>query len=165
MEKLEGFKARSYLDTAELRTVGFGFNMDSLFSKKTWDELEIPEDFSRVYDESQLISRDSAYALFYDIWKDAENSAIQRASVLGLNFKTFPDWKKFILKDIVYNTGSANSWTKVFTEVDSDKVLFEARRKQTIVDGRVAKIGYHYGLLKDLDDAHRIGLIGAKYIV
>ena len=147
--------------------------MDTLFSKKTWDDLKITEDFSKVYDGSQLLSRVSAYALFYNVWYEAQNSARKRAKDLSLDFDSFPEWKQFILTDIVYNTGSVSKWTKVFTETEPRKVLFQARRKQTVIDSRVAKIGYHFGILEDfdgdndidVDDARFIGLSEAKYIV
>ena len=75
------------------------------------------------------------------------------------------DYKKFILADIVYNTGSIKKWKKVLIKEDPNDVLFEARRNpKQIMDSRVAKIGYHFGLLKNIEEAHSIGLEFAKYL-
>ena len=165
IEKLEGFRAKAYKDTKNITTVGFGFNMQTLISRDIWESLEIEESFYDVYWGKAELSRDSAFSLFLDIWLSSEKAAIARARVLGLDFHSFPDWKKFILTDIAYNTGSVSGWTNVFKAEESDDVLFEARRKQLEIDSRVAKIGYHFGLIKDLDDAKRIGLSEAKYLL
>ena len=164
IEKLEGFRSISYVDTAHKRTVGFGFNMDTLYSKSIWSDLKIEEDFDKVYDESQLISRDSSYILFNDFWKRSVILARTRTKELNLDWNSFPDWKKFVLADIAYNTGDLQSWRKVFIATDSDEVLFQARRKQKEIDSRIAKIGYHYGLIDNLAHAKAIGLSEAKYL-
>ena len=76
-----------------------------------------------------------------------------------------PDWKKFILKDIVYNTGSIKKWRKVLVNTVPEEVLYEARRNpKELMDSRVCKIAHWYGLAKDLEDCKRIGLEYAKYV-
>lgn len=165
MKKLEGFKRKSYSDTKGLITVGIGFNMDTLYSKSIWDELDILEDFSLVYNEAVELCDESIEKLFSHIWSSSITSAKLRAKALGLEYDAMPDWHQFILADIAYNTGSVNGWTKVFRESSPEKVFFEARRKQTEIDSRVAKIGHHYGLIPTLEYAHEIGLTEAKYLV
>lgn len=172
IEKLEGFRAKAYKDTKNITTVGFGFNMQTLISRDIWESLEIEESFYDVYWGKAELSRDSAFSLFLDIWLSSEKAAIARARVLGLDFHSFPDWKKFILTDIAYNTGSVSGWTNVFKADEPHEVLFEARRKQHSIDSRVAKIGYHFNLIEDfdgdgdidIDDARFIGLSKAKYL-
>ncbi len=166
MKKLEGIKYIAYDCTANKRTIGIGFNMESYGAKKVWDKLQIPEDFDKVFNKEQELSEESAIKLFNKTWKWCEKKATQRADKLGLHYTSMPDFKRFILADIVYNTGSISKWRKVLLNKGPRDVLFEARRNpKEILDGRVAKIGYHFDIVKDLEDAHNLGLEYAKYLV
>ena len=138
--------------------------MDAVGAMNIWDELNIYPDFTSVYNGKAMLDRRNGMFLFDHFWKDAEFKARKRAETLGLDYNSFPEWKQFILADIVYNTGNVDNWKKVFEETEPEKVLFQARRKQPEIDGRVAKIGYHYGLIHSLEHAHGIGLVGAKYL-
>jgi len=138
--------------------------MDAVGAMKIWDDLNIAPDFANVYNGSAMFDKYNGMILFEHFWTRAEIQAEDRAKELGLVYADFPEWKKFILADIVYNTGNIRNWTKVFTETEPDKVLFEARRKQEEIDGRVAKIGHYFYLINTLKDAHKIGLVGAKYL-
>ena len=165
MEKLEGLKLKAYDCTANKRSIGYGFNMEQYSALSIWEELNIQEDFNKVFNREIEISKNSAEKLFYYFWEKCEEKAKKRCVELNLNYDNMPDYKRFILADIVYNTGSIKKWKKVLTNEDINDVLFEARRNpKQIMDSRVAKIGYHFGLLKNIEEAHSIGLEFAKYL-
>lgn len=166
MKKLEGLELQAYDCTAGKRTVGIGFNMEQEGARNVWEKLHIKEDFDLVFNKTTLISEDSANMLFRDFWATCEAKASKRAEELNLRYSSMPDYKRFILADIVYNTGSISKWRKVLMNKTPESVLFEARRNpKEIMDSRVSKIGYHFGIIKDLEEAHKLGLEHAKYLV
>ena len=147
MKVLEGCEYTAYRCTSGFVTVG------------------VAEDFDSVYEGESTISDDTAEALFEDIWSKCEMSARNRCKELKLNYDGMPEYKRFVLKDIVYNTGSISNWYKVLVNTDPRDVMYEARRNpKRVMDSRVAKISYHYGICKDLDDCIALGLEYAKYI-
>ena len=165
MKILEGCAYRAYRCTSGFVTVGVGFNMDSSGAKKIWNTLDVTEDFDKVYTGDMDVSEGSALKLFEYIWSTCEMRVRARCKELKLNYDVMPVYKKFVLKDIVYNTGSISNWYKVLVYVDPRDVIFEARRKpKTIMDSRVAKIAYQYGICKDLEDCIALGLEYTKYI-
>jgi len=166
MIKLEGLKLEAYDCTAGKRTVGIGFNMEAQGARKVWSKLKIQEDFDDVFYKRVQISKETASKLFSKAWAWCEKNASERARELNLDYDSMPEYKRFILGDIVYNTGSIKKWRKVLINETPESVLLEARRNpKEIMDSRVAKIGYHYGIVKDLEDAKQLGLVHAKYIV
>ena len=169
IDRLEDCRLESYLCSENKRTVGYGFNMDAAGAKKRWIKLNIMEDFDDVYDEYEKITHFSATVLFEHFWDYCERQAIKRCVELSVSYDALPEWHKFILVDIVYNTGSLSNWYKVVKLKEPTKVLFEARRKDDdgghSLDSRVAKIGYYFGIIKDLEDAHKLGLDEAKYLI
>lgn len=166
MTKLEGLKLQAYDCIAGKRTIGAGFNMEQAGAKDKWESLHIKEDFDRVFNKEQLITEETANMLFRDVWATCEFKASKRCDELELHYSSMPDYKRFILADIVYNTGSISKWSKVLKNKKPEDVLFEARRNpKEIMDSRVAKIGYYFGIVKDLDEAHKLGLEHAKYLV
>ena len=166
MVKLEGLKLEAYDCTAGKRTVGIGFNMESVGARKVWNKLEIAEDFDDVFYKRIQISEATASKLFHKTWKWCEKKAAERATELNLSYNSMPSYKRFILADIVYNTGSIKKWRKVLINKSPESVLIEARRNpKEIMDSRVAKIGYHFGIIKDIEEAKKLGLVYAKYIV
>jgi len=166
MVKLEGLKLVAYDCTAGKRTVGIGFNMEASGARKVWNKLKIAEDFDDVFYKKAQISEASASKLFHKAWGWCEKKASERAKELNLEYNSMPDYKRFILADIVYNTGSIKKWRKVLINKTPESVLLEARRNpKELMDSRVAKIGYYFGLIKDLEEARHLGLEHAKYIV
>jgi len=164
MKILEGYSDISYVCTKGKTTVGVGFNMDQASAKIVWQELGIPEDFYDVYNGITGVSEDTCYKLFNYYWDIAEKAVRTRCIAVDEVYDEMPEYKQFVLKDIVYNTGSIRNWYKVFKEQEPKKVLYQARRRQRDLDSRVAKIGKYYGLITSLEDAHNIGLTEAKYI-
>ncbi len=166
MKRLEGFKTTAYDCTAGKRTIGIGFNMESVGARKVWDKLQIPEDFDKVFYKEQELSEDSAIKLFNKTWNWCKKQASSRASELNLDYNSMPPYKKFILADIAYNTGSVKKWHKVFIKKNPEEVLYEARRNpKEILDSRVAKIGYYFGIINSIEDAKKIGIQYVKFIV
>ena len=156
---LEGYESMVYEDTDGNKTVGIGFNMDAVGARETWKRLHIPEYFSDVYYGFQELSEASAEMLARDYWATCEQQAERRAEELELNYNAFEDYKRFILADIAYNTGSVSKWYKVFVLNDPKKVLLEARRKpHKFLDNRVAKIGNYFGIISSVDEAKELGL-------
>lgn len=164
IKSLEGFRSRAYTDTTRHVTVGYGFNMDQLSAHSTWTLLGIPVLFEEVYDGRTELPEKYARLLYEYYWDMSVVRAKERSHDLGYFYEQFNDFKRFILADIQYNTGSIENWTRVFDESSDLSVLFEARRKQENIDSRIAKIGYYFGVIDSLDDAHSAGLSGAKYI-
>jgi hypothetical protein len=176
LEKLEGFEAFSYKDKHDNTpgnpddnvTVGYGFNMDGHGARDVWSRLDIEEDFDGVRDDNHELSRESAAKLLEDFWENCEDAAKLRCDEVSIRYGALPEWHRFILADIVYNTGSISNWYKVIVMKNPEAVLYESRRKDAdgghTLDSRIAKIGYAFGLIESLEDAHRIGLTEAKYI-
>jgi len=174
---LEDIREYSYIDmhdnTPEIVgdnvSVGLGFNMDAKGARDRWNKALIPENFDNVYHGIEKLSKDSAIKLFIPFWKYCEIKAKKRAEYLGLNFNAMPEFHRFVLTDIAYNTGSVSKWRKVFISKNQDTILFEARRKDPdgghSLDSRVAKIGHHFGIIPSLEYAHHIGLDEAKYLI
>ena len=159
MIQLEGLKLQAYDCPAGKRTVGIGFNMDSISAIDIWEKLSIAEDFYKVYDKEIEISKDTAIALYKYIFDKCIDKADKRAKELGLNYSAMADYKRFILADIAYNTGSVNKWTKVFQLAAPEKVLYEARRRpKELMDNRVAKIGVYFGIINSIEEAKELGL-------
>ncbi len=166
MERLEGLKFVAYDCSLGFRTVGYGFNMEQVGARKTWNKLNIQENFDLVFDKQLPISQETADLLFMKVWKWCVNTASARCEELGINYGSLPEYKKFVLADIAYNTGSVRKWKKVFLMNNPRDVIYEARRNpKEIMDSRVAKIAYYYDIIKTLDEAHELGLEFAKYIV
>ena len=166
MDKLEGLELMAYDCPAGKRSVGRGFNMEQVGARDVWSRLHIKEDFDRVFNKQINIKESTADMLFRDFWATCEHKASNRCDELGLHYNSMPEYKRFILADIVYNTGSISKWRKVLVNKEPRDVLFEARRNpKELMDSRVAKIGYYFGIIKDLEDAHKLGLEYAKYIV
>lgn len=165
MVKLEGMREIAYDCTAGKRTIGIGFNMEAHGARNTWAKLGIPEDFVRVFEKQEKLSKESAIKLFDKTWKWCNKKAMQRCEQLEVDYSKLPDWHKFVLADIVYQTGNINNWTQVVLNTTPKEVLFQARRKQTIIDSRISKTGYYFGLINTLEEAHEIGLTEARYLV
>ncbi len=169
IDRLEDFRAEKYLCTANHITIGYGFNMEAAGARDTWDGLDIKESFTSVFSGDLRLSKFSAIKLFDYQWKYCEMVALKRAAELNIVWAAAPEYKRFIWADIVYNTGSISTWSKVITSKDPRHVLFEARRKDPdgghTLDSRLAKIGYYFGIISDLDDAIKLGLDEAKYII
>ena len=164
IEKLEGYEEYAYTDTEGKVTVGYGFNMDASSARDIWNKLEIPEDYDKVYDKEIDISKNTGLVLLCYIWGKAIKKAKARAEDLGYKWNEYNEFQKFILTDIAYNTGSVNNWTKVFA-ADGKTMLKEARRRQRELDSRIAKIGYHYGVISSLEEAIEAGLEEARFIL
>jgi len=166
MKILEGCESTSYVCTSGKVSVGVGFNMQQVAAEVIWNELGIKEDFNDVYQGVQEISDDTSFKLFEYFWENiCEGAVILRCAELELDYHSMPDWKKFILKDIVYNVGSIKKWRKVLVETTPNKVLYEARRRpHKLMDSRVAKIAKFYGFIDTVEDAKELGLIYAKYV-
>jgi GH24 family phage-related lysozyme (muramidase) len=166
MKILEGVEYIAYDCTAGKRTVGVGFNMESYGARKVWDKLEIKEDFDKVFYKEEFLSELSMVKLFEHTWKWCQRKAEERAKQLGLNYSSMPEYKKFILADIVYNTGSINKWRKVLLNKDPESVIYEARRNpKYLMDSRVAKIAYYYRIISTLEEAKQLGLTYAKHLI
>ena len=165
MKRLEGLKLKAYDCTAGKRTVGLGFNMDASGARSVWERLNISEDFDKVHSQQEKIEESTAITLFEDFWARCKDKASRRCAQLGLDYKSMPEYKRFILADIVYNTGSISGWTKVITNTEPRDVLYEARRNpKPIMDSRVAKIGNYFGIISSVEEANQMGLVYAKYI-
>jgi len=165
MKRLEGLEFKAYDCTAGKRTVGLGFNMDALGARSIWQRLNIPESFNRIYNQQEKIEESTAIILFEDFWARCKKKASIRCAELDLDYESMPEYKKFILADIVYNTGSISNWTKVITNTEPRDVLYEARRNpKPIMDSRVAKIGNYFGIISSVEEANQMGLVYAKYI-
>lgn len=165
MKKLEGSRSIAYDCTSNKRTIGIGFNMESAGARKVWSKLGIPEDFDAVFNKEQKLSDESANKLFEKTWKWCIKKAQERCDKLNVSYNALPIWHKFILADIVYNTGSIYKWTQVVVKTEPKDVLLEARRQpHEIMDSRVAKIAKNYGFISTVEDAKDIGLEYTKYI-
>ena len=166
MSRLEGIELLAYDCSLGFRTIGVGFNMEQVGARKVWAKLNIEEDFDDVFNKEIGISEETADRLFNKVWGWCKKKASERAKELNLEYNSMPDYKRFILADIVYNTGSIKKWRKVLINKTPESVLIEARRNpKELMDSRVAKIGYYFGIIKDLEDARHLGLEHAKYIV
>lgn len=164
IELLEGRRDIAYDCTAGKRTVGLGFNMESYGARKVWMKEKIPEDFDKVFNREQKLSEESANKLFDRTWKWCEKKARERAYELELNYDAMPEWKRFILADIAYNTGSIKKWKKVLINKEPKDVLCEARRNpKDIMDSRVCKIATYYGFTNNVEECRAIGLEYSKY--
>lgn len=165
MTIIEGFEREVYKCTAGKDTIGFGFNMEQSGARDIWELLEIEEDFDNCKNGQQQISLESASILLENFWKNCVSKAKERCLALGENYNDLPEWHQFILADIVYNTGSISKWRNVIKRKYPQDVLFEARRNpKEIMDSRVSKIGYFFGLIGTLEEAHKIGIKHAKYL-
>ena len=167
MVRLEGIKLKAYDCPKNIRTVGVGTSLEKPNIRDIWKELEIKEDFDKVFNKEIKISMETAKKLFEYDWNDARQKVIHRIEELKLPFKLgdMPFWKQFILIDIAYNTGSVKKWKKVFLRTNPKDVLYEARRHPyELMDSRVAKIGYYFGIIDTLEEARELGLEYAKYI-
>lgn len=162
---LEGYKTEVYKCTEGYNTIGFGFNMDQENAERVWRDLGCNESFVEVRNGLESISYTTAKILLEDFWYNCEIKASDRCNQLGVEYDKLPEWHRFILCDIVYNTGSISGWTKVVTATEPKEVLVQARRRQRDLDSRIAKIGYYYKLIDSLDEAHKIGLTEARYLV
>ena len=165
MERLEGVRFKSYKDTKGLVTVGYGFNMDANRAMQIWVNLDIMEDFDDVYSGDEELSHFSSIVLLEYFWEKCIQSASKRCKKLNVDYANLPEWHRFVLADIVYNTGSLSKWYRVIIETEPEKVLMEARRRpHEVMDSRVAKIGYFFGLLGSVDEAISLGLDGTRYV-
>ena len=159
MVVLEGLKLLAYDCTSGKRTIGIGFNMDMIGAKELWLKLCIKEDFDLVYNQKIAISELSATMLFRHMWAGCDAKADKRAKELNLNYSAMADYKRFVLADIVYNTGSISGWTKVLQYKEPRRVLTEARRKpHKYLDNRVARIGNYFGIISSVEEAIDLGL-------
>lgn len=166
MKILEGSKNIAYDCSKGFRTIGVGFNMEQIDARLIWHKLKIPENFDMVFHKNQQLSEDSTKILFDYIWSSNVNQAQARAKVLGLDYDKMRGFHKFILADIAYNTGSVSGWKKVFSNTKAVDIMYEARRHpKSMMDTRVAKIAYYFGIIDSLEDAHRVGLNYARYLV
>ena len=165
MKRLEGMMTTSYDCTSGKRTVGIGFNMDAIGARKVWDKLQILEDFDAVYNKKQKLSEESASRLFDKTWNWCKKKAEERCAELGVDWEPMAAWHKFVLADIVYNTGSISKWSKVVKETAPGRVLIEARRRpHEIMDSRISKTAKYFGFIDTVEDAVAMGLKYAKYI-
>ena len=165
MKKLEGCKERVYQDVLGNPTVGIGFNLHSPGAKDLWTKAGIPEKFEDVMTGRATLHNDSIEKLFKESWEWCKARAEARSLNLDLDYYSMPAYKQFILADIVYNTGSVTKWKKVFMNTDIEGVIFEARRKPyAILDGRVAKIAKHFGIIDTVADAKDLGLVYTKHV-
>lgn len=170
MMKLEGFRSLCYKDHLGNNTIGIGFNMDSKGSKEIWEKL-IDPDFDKAYKGEIQIGLEDGIALLAPFWDNADYQVKQRIKELqnkGLVVMELNDmtaFKRFILKDIVFNTGNIQEWTKVLTETEDKKVMIEARRTQRELDSRIAKIAAAFDVIESVEEAVECGLTEAKYIV
>ena len=166
MERLEGLELKAYDCTAGKRTVGLGFNMDASGARSIWERLNISEDFDKVHSRQEEIKESTATVLFEDFWVRCKARASRRCTQLGLDYESMPEYKRFILADIVYNTGSISNWTKVITNTEPRDVLYEARRNpKPIMDSRVAKIGYYFDIIGSVEEAKQLGLVYTRFII
>ena len=165
MKLLEGYKLEVYTCTSGFKTIGIGTNLERSGIEDTWKKLGLIEDLEAVLN-GELISETTAKLLFNADWEWCIKKADERASKLGLSYKSMPEWHRFILADIVYNTGSINKWSKVLKNTTPKDVLIEARRTpHKLMDTRVCKIGYYYKLISSIEHARKIGLTYSKYLV
>jgi hypothetical protein len=165
MTVLEGNKSIAYDCPAGFRSVGVGFNMEQVGARKVWDKLQIKEDFDKVFNKEQSLSDESSQMLFDKVWKWCDKVAKKRCNDLGVSYEALPQYHKFIVQDIAYNTGSVKDWRKVFLNKTPESVLYEARRNpKELMDNRVSKIGFYFGIIKNIDDAKKVGLEFAKYL-
>ena len=165
VKELEGLRRYSYVCVRNYRTVGIGFNMDQAGSRELWKKLKIEEDFDKVYQGKTPLSMRSIEALFHKTWDWCLKRAKDRCEDLGINYNEAKEYQKFIWADLVFNTGSVNHYELVFKATDPKEVLFQARRRPyKDLDSRVAKIGYHFGLIDTIEEAKEIGLIHTKYL-
>jgi GH24 family phage-related lysozyme (muramidase) len=166
MKVLEGYKTKAYKCPAGYTTISVGFNMERAGARQVWDELIGMEvDFDEAFAGNVELNELQALKLFKHDWDNCESAVRRRCMELKLNYDAFPDYKKFTLKDIVYNVGSIRKWYKVLVNTDPRKVMYEARRNpKELMDSRVCKICYQFGICKDLEDCKKLGLEYAKYV-
>lgn len=164
MVKLEGKHNTSYRDHLGNTTIGVGFNMDDPGAMLVWVEVGVEELFGEVYRGETELSEESIMKLFKWSWELAKSNARFRCGQLGVSWYDASAFEKFLWADIAFNTGSCSGWTKVFKQKSDRKTLLEARRRQRELDSRVAKIGYHFGVIGSLDEAIELGLTEARYI-
>ena len=166
-KRLEGISLIAYDCSRGFRTVGIGFNMDSVGAKKVWEKLSIEEDFQEVYNKKTMLSMESVDKLFSHIWNWSEKQVKKRCldPEINIDYNELREFHKFILLDIAYNIGSVSKWKKVFLNDKPLDILFEARRHPyEMMDSRVAKIGYQFGLINSIEDCKNIGIKFAKYL-
>lgn len=168
---LEGFKDKVYFDSEDNKTIGIGFNMDMIGANTIWNQILTKRDFIEVYNGREKINLKEATLLFNFFWNKSTQQVEDRIDKLNLNknkeilnFQDMPEYKKFILVDIAYNTGSVKQWTKVFYATKYRRVLLEARRKQRYLDSRIAKIGRFFNLIHSIEEAKAMGLSQTQYI-
>lgn len=159
MVRLEGLELEAYDCPDKFRTVGIGFNMQQKGAKYIWQKCFVTEDFQKVYDQKIEISENSAKRLFNYQFNYSVKKASRRAKKINVNYENLPEWHKFILADIHFNTGSVANWKKVFIETEPKKVLFEARRHpEELMDSRVYKIGKWFNIVQNKQEAIDIGI-------
>lgn len=159
MTLIEGYRETSYKCTAGKVSIGFGYNMDGIGAENKWNKLKIKEDFDDIYYGEEKLSRESALILLYTYWYRCELQAYNRCRVLGIDYNLLPRWHKFILADIVYNTGSIKNWKQVIVKTKPTDILVESRRKpHKLLDSRVVKIGKFFNLISTNEDAHKLGI-------
>jgi GH24 family phage-related lysozyme (muramidase) len=166
MKVLEGYETRAYKCPAGYVTISVGFNMERAGARQVWDELIGTEvDFDEAFAGNVELNELQALKLFKHDWDNCESAVRRRCRELKLNYDAMPEYKKFTLRDIVYNVGSISKWYKVLVSTDPRKVMYEARRNpKELMDSRVAKICHNFGICKDLEDCKKLGLEYAKYV-
>lgn len=173
IKNLEGYKNKVYIDTAGKRTIGYGWNLDDPSAKQVFNAVVTDNftefgyflgAFQEIYDGDIDITPSLAEEILDRYLHVSYTLARHRAEELGIDLDKEPFWRKVIVTDIAFNTGSCEGWTRVFKVKTPRACLAEARRKQRELDSRVAKLGYQLGIIADLEEAHMLGLTEAKYI-
>lgn len=101
IQRHEGLRLASYLDTKGKRTVGVGFNMDSGNARKVWKDAGVLADFDAVYNGQQRLLPNEAQALL----NKSHEIAVGDAQSLYPNFKQMSKAQQLALVNLSYNMG------------------------------------------------------------
>ena len=174
IKKLENYENIVYVDSLGNKTIGYGFNLDDPLASEIFETVvnknydkysDFVSTFDDIYYGNIAITEELAHDILEYMWEKAYIDAIKRADELGISLIKEPFYKQVLVTDIQFNTGKIYQWKKVFTEKEPARVLYESRRHpEELMDNRVAKIGKCFGIINNIKDAHRIGLINTTNI-
>jgi len=100
-QRNEGYSPTVYKDTKGLRTIGYGFNMQSGIANKVWKQAGIETPFKDVYTGKAAITQEQAQRLYRESMKIATDDARK----VYKNFDFLSRGAQDALRDLSYHHG------------------------------------------------------------
>jgi len=114
IKRYEGFSSKSYQDTPENRSIGYGYNLSNPRAKSQIESLGL--DYNAILSGRQKITKEQADILFQESFSDA----VKQAQSFAPNYSSLPSSIRNVLIDMSYNLGPRiNSFKQMRNAVEN----------------------------------------------